>query len=151
MPVQCKELRAAAGPGVFDDDVLAEIGGCVVGHDFVNDAIEHTEHVVMRHKRRLFALKILVRRTIRENDARRLARRRDVYRRDIATAMKSFPAIPRPPWLAIVGIHARACEESFRRVKQMTVRRRPGDADRFPAWQRDEFLIARYGLHNQRV
>src|SRR5580698_1378082 len=149
MCVQREKLPSVTRPDMFDNDVLAEVGSTFVCDEFRDYALEHAEHIIMGDKLRLIAFEVAARGAIREHHARRFTRRRDVDRRNITPAVKTFPAIASPAGLAIVGIDARAREKPLGRVEEEVIGRRPANANGFIAWQGRELLIVWRGLHDQ--
>ncbi len=97
--------------------MFSEIGDAFFRDDLRDDAIEDAEDVVVRDERGFLALEIFIGCTIGENDAREPARRRDLDGRDVATAMETFPAVPRPTGFAVIRIDTGAGKEFFRRLE----------------------------------
>ena len=112
---------------MFDNEVLPKIRHTFILHNFRDPAIEHAKHIILRHKRRLFAFEVRIRGAVREDDPRRLACRRDLDRCDVTTAVESFSAITCPTRLAVISIHTRSRKKLLGRIQEKMVRGRPLD------------------------
>ena len=127
MPIQREEFIAAIRPTMLNDNMPAKIGSVFIGDSFDDLTGENGKDFVVWDEGWLVAGEIFTGGAIREDDAGGLAGRRDVDRRDVATAMKTPATVACPAGLAEVRIDAGAGEEFFRRGEELPVRRRPGD------------------------
>src|ERR1017187_3697189 len=127
MPVKRKKLPSTPRPNMLHNNMLPKIRRTLVLHNFRDPAIEHAKHIILWHKRRLFAFKVGIRGAVREDHPRRLPRRRDVDRRDVTAAVESFSAITRPTRLTVISMHARSRKKLLGRTQEKMVRGRPAD------------------------
>ena len=113
---------------MLDDDVLPEIRGGFVRDDFGDGPIADADDRVVRDEGRFLALEIPVCCAIGEDDPRGSAGRRDIDRRDIASAVEPLAAIPGPAGFAVIGIGPRANKEFLGRDEKKMVWRWPVSA-----------------------
>ncbi len=149
MPVQRKKPLPTPRPNVLHNNMLPKIRRVPILPNFRHPTIKPATHIILRHERRLLALKVRICGTIRKNHPRRQPCRRHVDRRNITPPMKPFPAIPGKTRLPVIRIDACPRKKFLGRFQQKMVRRRPGDGQDLVSSQRNELLIARYRRHNQ--